>query len=209
MIRYRTVLVPSLLLSASLYSADIHVYNSDTSTEVVATAAPSAPTENPDLLNKYEASGFFDRPRKKKLLEDLEHHRSVYELTFFLVNDRLDQQLYGSPVSENARVFVMALQQKIAEQLAGKMGAAHEVQKKLNYTSRHALYICHICCDLELKKKKGIQLGNIWAENPSWIWPFSCERVSAEKFYTACVNCTDFYTKKSLSDLNALLEATK
>jgi hypothetical protein len=167
--------------------------------------------DNPDQLTNHEVSHFFDRSYKHKMLEHFEHTYTSRNLLFFAVNDRLDPQLFGTHISENARLFIQEMQEKIAERLGGlKQTNYGDLQKVLGHISKHAAYICRLSCALDLKKRLGKSLDAplewIFVENTRYaIMPY--EVVSAEKVHTAC--CTNFYKQKTYNELQSLMEAIK
>ena len=162
--------------------------------------------DNPDQLSNHEVGNFFDRSYKQKMLEHFEHTYSSRNLIFFAVNDRLDPQLFGTRISENARLFIQEMQEKIAERLGGlKQNNYGDLQKVLRHISVHAAYICRLSCELDLKKRNGESLGLLMVQNTRyWIFP---DWVDAEKVYPLC--CTNFYKEKSLSEIQTLFQAIK
>jgi hypothetical protein len=105
----------------------------------------------------------------------------------------------------------VGLQQTIAEQLTTEIKTP-QIRDTIRHIGKHALYFCHICCELELKNRKtyNMNLGTIRAEHPLKFWPCSIlERVDAATFYKACTFDTTFYSKKTDEQLSVLLDATK
>jgi hypothetical protein len=207
MMRRFAIFAISMLSNISLYSADTLLYQSSDAAEPAA--APTV-TQDPDLFNKFEVSGFFGRQRKKKLLEGFEHCYKTDELVFLLATDPSAEPTINPSTFANVKTFAMGLQQAIAEQLTIEIKTP-QIRDTLRHISKHALYFCRTCCELELKKRKApdMQFGKIWAENPLKFWPCSWERVDAATFYKACAYDTTFYSKKSDGELSALLDATK
>jgi hypothetical protein len=196
----------SMISSVSLYSADVSYHNSDAAEPTITTAV----AKNSVLLNKFHVIAYFARPPEKKLLEGLEHCYSSYELAFFLATNPSAEPTISPATFENAKNFVVGLQQAIAEQLTAEIKTP-QIRDTLRHISKHALYFCRTCCELELKNRKtyNMNLGKIWAEHPLKFWPCSWERVDAATFYKASTFDTTFYGKKSDDDLNVLFEATK
>lgn len=163
--------------------------------------------DNPDQLCNREVGNFFDRSYKQKMLEHFEHTYSSRNLLFFAVNYRLDPQLFGTKISENARLFIQEMQEKIAERLGGlKQSNYGDLQKVLGHISKHAAYMCRLCCELDLKKRYGKSLGSVVVENTRYTFiPYEC--VDGEKVYDLC--CTNFYKEKSFSEIQTLFEAIK
>ncbi len=188
MIKRKLMVVGFLLSAVALHGADTQC-------------------DNPDKLLNHEVRTFFDRPYKQKMLEHFEHTYSSRNLLFFAANDRLDPQLFGSHISENARLFIQEMQEKVAERLGGlKQNNYGDIQKVLGHISKHAAYICRLCCELDLKKRDGSFLGSvIVAHTRFWIWPY--QFVDAEKVHAFC--CTKFYKDMSLTEIQALFEAVK
>lgn len=180
------ILMISMLSSVSLYSGDTLLYQSSDAAEPAA--APTV-TQDPDLFNKFEVSGFFGRQRKKKLLEGFEHCYTTDELVFLLATDPSAEPTINPCAFANAKTFVGGLQQAIAEQLTAEIGTPDDIRTTLYYMSKHARYICHACCELELKKrvefkkqkKEDMDQDTIWTEYLLKAWSWLWERVGKEK----------------------------
>lgn len=194
MMRTYICLVFSLIFTLSVQSADIR-------------------TNDVVRLNKAEVGNFFERPYNQKVIEGFEYSYTSKNIAFLLVHDHLDSDLFGAAISDNTRIFVAEMQNQIAARLDSSKASTAEVDihKVLGNISKHAQYICHICCAFELKKRVGDNLGILLAETTvctnfiDKIWPYRL--IDAEKFYTVCG--TDFYKKKTYTELQALMDATK
>lgn len=198
------ILTISMISSVFLYGADVPCHDAAEPTITTAVA------KNSVLLNKFHVSAYFARPPEKKILEGFEHAYSSYELVFLLATDPSTEPKINPAAFANAKTFVVGLQQAIEEQLTTEIKIP-QIRDTLRHISKHALYFCRTCCELELKNKKtyNMDLGKIWAEHPRKFWPCSWERVDAVTFYKACAYDTTFYSKKTEAELNALLAATK
>jgi hypothetical protein len=200
------ILTISMLFSVFLYSADTSLQNGDAAEPTMTIAV----AKNSVLLNKFHVTAYFARPPEKKLLEGLEHWYTSYELVFLLATDPSTEPKISPDAFANAKTFVVGLQQAIEEKLTAKIKTP-QIRDTLRHISKHALYFCRTCCELELKNKKtyNMDLGEIWAEHPLKWWKLWGEYVDAATFYKACAFETTFYSKKTEAELNALLEATK
>lgn len=163
-----------------------------------------------DVDHAWDAQGvkdFFERSSVVKAMEYLEYTHSPEHIVLFVTRDRLEAKLYGTDICGKAKLFVAEMQKQLATKLA-QVNPQHkkDMSHALWGTSRHARYICNVCCALQLKVIAQEPLGTLDAKYVFYlIWPWT--KVCAQKFYDTC--CTDFYRNKSEAELKELFEATK
>jgi hypothetical protein len=166
-----------------------------------------------DSLQSFKAQeikAFFDRSDSWKAIENLERVNASEHLLFFASHDRLEPKVYGTGICEIAKLFIGEIQERIDRRTATFSHMVTGYEGCVNYVltdiSKHARYICNVCCRLQLKVIAQEPLGQLDAKNPLYLlWPWT--KVCAQKFYDS--HCTSFYKTKTEAELIALFEATK
>lgn len=151
---------------------------------------------------------FFERSEQQKTFARFEYTCTSGNLNFFLTHDHLDPKIYGFSICQYAREYSHHLHVAIRRKLAEKAFENETINKNdLSKISKHAVSQCHLCVDLELKRRKGEILGTIPTESKDLfvIWPYG--QGDGKKFYDNA--CGDFYKKLSDEKLQQIREVTK